>query len=143
MSTTASGNAKIARDFFEEIFNRKNLSGVDKFASPDVRYFDTFNGESKGIDGMKKALQVFLTGAPDVHMTVDQSIESGDDVVTRETYTGTNTGSVGGMPATGKKFNVRGVTIVKIVNGKAVDVYHLGEDLSFMQQIGIIPKMGQ
>lgn len=142
-ATLSSGNEKLARELLEEIFNRKNLSSLDRFVSRDVKYFDTFNGEKRGIEGMRSALQLFITGAPDVHMTVEQVIESGDNVVTKETYTGTNTGSLPNLPATGKRFTVQGVTITKIVNGKTVDVYHLGEDLSFMQQIGVIPKMGQ
>jgi predicted ester cyclase len=48
-----------------------------------------------------------------------------------------------GMPATGKKIEVKGLDIVKFVNGKAVEHWGLNDDLTMLQQLGVIPKPGQ
>jgi hypothetical protein len=62
-------------------------------------------------------------------------------VVTHYTMTGTNTGSIMGMPATGKKFNIHGVDIVRFVNGKCVEHWGYDEEMKMMQQLGMMPDM--
>ena len=64
-----------------------------------------------------------MTGAyrgafPDLHFTIEAQVAEGDRVVTRWTAGGTNTGSLGGMPPTGKAVVVSGISIERIAGGK-------------------------
>jgi predicted ester cyclase len=47
------------------------------------------------------------------------------------------------MPATGKRFTITGITIFRIADGKIKDMWFNFDSLGMMQQLGIIPKLGQ
>ena len=53
---------------------------------------------------------------------------------------GTNTGTGNGLPATGKKVEQSGITIWRIVNGKIKEEWSAFDQLSMMQQLGLLPQ---
>jgi predicted ester cyclase len=72
------------------------------------------------------AHQSLVASFPDTQTRTDDLIAEGDRVVERWTNWGTHTGaSFMNTPATGKKFNVSGISIYRIANGKIVE--HWGE----------------
>jgi len=56
------------------------------------------------------------------------------------TGTGTNTGQGNGLPATGKKVELRGITVWSIVDGKIHEEWSAFDQLRMMQQLGLIPE---
>jgi predicted ester cyclase len=50
---------------------------------------------------------------------------------------GTNTGAGNGLPATGKKAELAGITIWRIVDGKIKEEWSAFDQLSLMQQLGL------
>lgn len=76
---------------------------------------------------------------PDMKATVDDMIGEGDKVAVRFTVHGTHEGSVMGIPATGKKVAMKGVSIKRLSNRKVVEEWWLGDMLGLMQQLGMIP----
>jgi predicted ester cyclase len=54
-------------------------------------------------------------------ISVDDMVAEGDKVVIRWTARGTNSGSLFGMPATGKPATITGITIERKVNGMTVE----------------------
>ena len=49
---------------------------------------------------------IFFSTFPDVHMAIDYIVASGDTFAVKVRMTGTNTGTMGAIPATNKKFDV-------------------------------------
>ena len=45
-----------------------------------------------------------------------------------------------GTPASGKKINVRGIDIIRFVDGKAAEHWGVTDTMTLMKQIGAIPK---
>jgi predicted ester cyclase len=70
-------------------------------------------------------------------------IAEGDKVVVRQTFRGTHTGGLMGIPPTGKRVAVPGIFITRIVNGKAVEQWANYDNLGLMQQLGVVPMPGQ
>ena len=62
---------------------------------------------------------------------------AGDLVPAHMTIQGTHKGELMGIPATGKQFSNQGVDLVRIAGGKAVEIRHYEEALSFYQQLGV------
>lgn len=59
---------------------------------------------------------------PDLRMSVQQMVAEGDKVAVLWTFQGTHTGSgYEGLPPTGTKVEVRGMTIWRIVDGRIVE----------------------
>lgn len=82
----------------------------------------------------------FLNSFPDFNCTIEDQIAEGDKVVTRLTMRCTHLGPFRGMPPTGKKIEIGGVSIGRFADGKAVEGWLFSDSLGMMQQLGAIPK---
>ena len=66
-------------------------------------------------------------------------IAEGDYVAQYLRTSGTHTCPLAGIPATGKKTSVTGVVISKFKDREVVETRSLWDQLSLMQQLGVIP----
>ena len=73
----------------------------------------------------------------------EKLIAEGDLVTIYWIARGTNTGTGNGLPATGKKVEQAGITIWRIVNGKIKEEWSAFDQLSMMQQLGLLPIKNQ
>lgn len=55
---------------------------------------------------------------------------------------GTHKGELMGVPPTNKEVRVTGISIDRIAGGKIVEHWENFDQLSMMQQLGVIPSMG-
>ncbi|GHG07516.1 ester cyclase [Streptomyces filamentosus] len=68
-----------------------------------------------------------LAGVPDFTVTTLHSIENGEWVANRYRITGTHTGDFFGQPPTGKRFEVMGMDMVRVVDGLLVEHWVVAE----------------
>jgi steroid delta-isomerase-like uncharacterized protein len=141
---SAEDNKALVRRFFEEFWDQKNLAAADELlASNHVDHTPGSPPElPHGPEGFKQFGSVYFTAFPDLHLTIEDMVAEGDTVVTRWTSHGTNTGSLFGMPATNKSATITGITINRIVDGKAVETWTNFDNIGMLQQLGVIPSMG-
>jgi steroid delta-isomerase-like uncharacterized protein len=79
----------------------------------------------------------------DTHVNIEDMVAEGDKVYARATVTGTNTGSLMGMPPTNKTFQARMFDYVKIDGGRIVERIQMADNMGMMQQLmGGMPGMG-
>ena len=74
---------------------------------------------------------------PDVTFSIEEMIAVGDKVISRFIFRGTHEGESQGIPATGNKIEVSGITIMRIENGKVVEEREEYDTLGEMQQLGM------
>ena len=127
---------KIAIDFFEEIWNQKNESAIDKFISEGAAGNDPKFGV--GRESFRIQWKKWLIGFPDIHFEVKETIAEGNSVVSRWTLTGTNTGEFRDKPATGRSVAVDGVSIDRIENGQVASGFDAWDELGLLKQLGWI-----
>ena len=84
------------------------------------------------------ALKGWHEAFPDVVIVPEKLIAEGDLVTIYWIARGTNTGTGNGLPATGKKVEQCGITIWRIVNGKIKEEWSAFDQLSLMQQLGLL-----
>jgi predicted ester cyclase len=77
---------------------------------------------------------------PDMKAAIDDMVCEDDKVVTLFTVRGTHEGPVMGIPATGKKVAMKGISVKRLAGGKVVEEWWLGDMLGLMQQLGTIPS---
>jgi steroid delta-isomerase-like uncharacterized protein len=137
-------NKALARQFYEE-WNKGNLDGMLDLIAPNAVDHAPPPGVSlpPGLEGIKQTLVMFMQAFPDLKFTVEDAICEGDKVVLRMTSTGTNSGELMGMPATGKKATVTGIDIFRVADGKLVEHWRNDDTLGMMQQLGVIPMPDQ
>jgi steroid delta-isomerase-like uncharacterized protein len=137
-------NKQKARRFLEEAFNEGNLGVVDEiFASDYVLHDPAIPDEIRSPEGVKGFVQMYRSAYPDTDITVEDQIAEGDDVATRWTARGTHQGELMGIPPSGNRVEVTGITVDRFSGGQFVESWTSYDALGMMQQIGTIPEPGQ
>jgi predicted ester cyclase len=105
----------IFREHFEQIWNNKDASGIERFIAPNYRGFDAAEVIS-GIEGYKQHFVTITTGFPDLRITIEAILEEADRVAARWVVEATHTGHFGDIPPTGKRVRMTGIAIARIRN---------------------------
>lgn len=132
---TAQENKELYRRFIETVFNAGNFDNIHDFLSADYSIQDAPPGTAPGAEGVKDVVRMFRGGFPDLHITLEEVIAEGDLVSARSTMRGTHQGEIFGIPATGNKVSVPGLTMVRIVNGRLVASWVKNDVGALMQQL--------
>ncbi len=135
-------NKAASRRFYEEVINQKQLAVVDEVAGDNYHSHDFPPGLPPGREGLKIFISVFHAAFPDGHLTIDQMIAEGDTVATRLTFHGTHTGEFQGIAPTGKKVTIPALDMARFESGKLVEHWGGPNQMSLLQQLGVIPAMG-
>src|SRR4051794_11805920 len=118
---SAETDKAIVRRFYDEMFSQENLSVVDELFAADYTNHDVSGppgGWPRGTAGATMSVGAYRAGFPDLKFTIDDQVAEDDRVVTRWTARGTNTGSLMGMPPSGKPATVTGISIERVAGGK-------------------------
>jgi predicted ester cyclase len=134
-------NKAASRRIMEEGFGKGHTAVVDEVVASSWANHFAGNppGLSEGAAGLKQLMALYKAAFPDLVVKVDAQVAEGDTVVTRWTATGTNTGNMGPMPATGKKAVVTGINIDRYAGGKVVEGWGAFDQFGMMVQLGVIP----
>ena len=131
-------NKAVARRVFEEIFNQSKFEVAYEIYSPD--FVNHGLQRSVGLKEDQEAARGWKDAFPDGKMGIVLMVAEDDLVTDIWTGTGTNTGQGNGLPATGKKVELRGITVWRIVDGKIREEWSAFDKLRMMQQLGLIPE---
>jgi steroid delta-isomerase-like uncharacterized protein len=131
-------NKKLVRRWFEEVWNQGREGAIDELLSPEGVGFGlaATNTEVHGPAEFKPFVRNLRDAFPDLHITVEDMVAEGDKVAVRMLVTGTHKGGGLGFPATGRKINVTGMTIIQFANGKLVHGWNNWDQMGMMQQLG-------
>jgi predicted ester cyclase len=108
---------------------------ADRLYTPDVVDHNPLPGQGPGLDGIKQLVTVYHSVFPDLSVSTDDVVSSGDRVVVRWTGTGTHQGDQLGVPATGKQVRLTGIDILRVEDGRIVERWGETNGLEMMQQI--------
>lgn len=116
--------------------NKKYLQeGVD-----ENKFFDNTlpPGRPQGFKGLLFASNNFRKAVPDLKCSVEDFIITKDKITCRQIYTGHNTGAFGDHPPTNKVIQFFAIDILHVRDGKVFEDWHLEDNLTFLQQIGVV-----
>ena len=137
----SAANKALSRRF-TALFGDEDLSHARDILSPDVVVHGTSgDGELRGIDAAVGFTREYRAACPDARSSVEDQVAEGDKVVTRWRARGTHRGDFGQIPATGSSFDVGGITIERIEDGRIAEVWVVRDWLGFLQQLGVIPEL--
>lgn len=136
-------NKAAVRRFIEDVWNKGNLSEVDEVYTPDYVYHGPGGQEMKGPEGFKHMVEMFRAAFPDLQCTVEDQLAEGDKVATRWSLRGTHEDELMGIAATGNQILMSGTVIHRFVGGKIAETRDMWDSLSFMQQLGAVPPLGE
>lgn len=140
---SAEQNKAKIRYYFEEVWNKGNLDAVDEVVAANLVDHNVPPGLPPGSEGYKVFVGLFRTAFPDMNITVEDLLADGDKVIARFTSRGTHQGDLMGIPPTGKSITVTGISIDRFEGEKYVESWMEFDQLSMMQQLGVIPAAGE
>ena len=134
-------NKAVVRRYYEEILNRGNVGLLEAIARPDHIEHDPLPGQGTGLVGFRQRVEM-LRAALNPQFTIEQVVAEGDTVVVRWTNRGRHVAPFLGIPPTNKSFTIAGIDIHTLKDGKLAEHHHVVDQLSMMQQLGLIPGGG-
>jgi steroid delta-isomerase-like uncharacterized protein len=138
-SRTDSNVEHLTQQMFDA-WSKNNPNTIDSIFAEDGIYEDVAGSAVvKGRDNIKKLLKETTTAIPDFNIKLLKWFSSGNKVACQWIMTGTQTGNLADLPATGKSFSVRGASIVQIKEGKIIRWTDYYDSFSFLKQLGVIP----
>jgi len=132
-------NKEIVRSFFDMLWNDKRLDRIHEFVARDYIDGNPVAGQAAGLEGAKQKWAMYFAGIPDLSAKIDDLVAEGDKVVVRFTAEGTHEGTLLGVPPTGKRLRVSGISIYRLAEAKIVEHWEEGDRLGLLQQLGVIP----
>ena len=128
-------NKAVARRVFDDIFNRSRFDAAAQIYTPNFVNHGLHKDSDLAED--QAAARGWRSAFPDLIMQVDQMIAEGDSVSVLWTGRGTNSGTGNGLPATGRKGELRGITIWRFAKGRITDEWTEFDNASIAQQLGL------
>jgi len=137
---TAEDNAATFRRWFEEGCSRGNVDLADELYAPDYVTHSVGPDLPPTLEGLKMFIRALREGLPDLNCPVEELVAEGDRVAGRITLRGTHTGTLFGIPATGKGVEAGVMVIARFDEaGKWVEDWANWDQLGMLQQLGVIP----
>jgi steroid delta-isomerase-like uncharacterized protein len=136
-SSLQEENKALAKRAFEEILSQGHFELAEQvyakdFVNHGVHRDVTLEEDQAALRGWHQAFS-------DIAIVPEKLIAENDLVTVYWIARGTNTGTGNGLPATGKKAELAGITIWRIVDGKIKEEWSAFDQLSLMQQLGLLP----
>ena len=129
-------NEDLVRRWFSEVWDQGRESSVDDLLANDavVHGLGQPAEEVRGPAGFKPFLRKFQGAFTDIQITVDQTIAEGEWVASRWTARMTHRGDQLGVPATGGRVEVTGMSMGRFQGGKMVEAWNSWDQLALMEQ---------
>ena len=135
--------AALGRRFFEDVLGTGNWGVADEIVAADVvMHHPSSPTPVSGREAVQGFLSAFRAGFPDFHMAVEDAFGVDERAAVRWRMSGTHEADLFGIPPTGKKVNVAGISVVRIANGKIAEDWVSEDSLGMMRQLGVIPPAG-
>jgi predicted ester cyclase len=121
------------RAFVDEVWNRRNYDAAgDLFSQAYENPFGT--GPAARVEPIRRYHAAF----PDVHLEIEELIVSGDTVVLRMTFRGTDTGGYLGREPTGRPVEEWVVDILHFEDDRVVREWIGADKLGLFIQLGVV-----
>jgi steroid delta-isomerase-like uncharacterized protein len=106
-------------------------------------YHGTDVGQSQPQHGRAariRVLEAYMKAFPDIHYAAETVVE-GNRAVLIWTMTGTQNGPVHGLPPTGRRIEVRGVSVLTITKGLISHGENIWDTAGFLRALKLLPEL--
>jgi predicted ester cyclase len=134
--TSPSENKAITRRFFEEVWNKGNLAVADEIFHPQATSPSAPQLPTGG-EGVRFIASAFRNAMPDYKIKIIDLLADGDYVLINFSQTGTQSGELMGIPASGKQATWGEIGILRFAGGQVVESWYNVDMLGLMQQLGV------
>jgi len=120
-----------------------DIATIEKNIGPSYILHSADGTEINSPEQYIKFLTGLLGAFPDIKYKVEDIVADGNIVAIRASFTGTNIGSLRGMPPTGKKVVMKEAFFYRWEGDKVVEEWNFVNYMALMQQLGLVPSPGR
>lgn len=134
-------NKDLCRRFIQKVFNEGEVSLIRDFMSPGAvnhELADSFGSEAPpghSIEWMADLVFLYRRAFPDLHLEIQDQIAEGDQVVTSLRMRGTQKNTLMMVAASGRKIDIAGIRVDRVVGGKIVESRFHFDGLGMLRQL--------
>jgi steroid delta-isomerase-like uncharacterized protein len=137
-TSMVSKNEGLVRRFFEELWNRGELTVADELIAAE--HLHHLGGqELVGPQGVRGAVTWLRTAFPDLRFEIDDVMSDGDRVVLRWTASGTHLGPFDDVRPTGRTVKWKGTDWFRLRAGQIVEVWAFADGGVLVDQLTAAP----
>jgi predicted ester cyclase len=143
MNNSSETNIILVRRYLEEVIHQGNVDAID--SSIATNHVLTWPGSPIpicGPEGFKHLLIMYASAFPDLRWTTEEVTAQEETVVARLRADGTHQRELMGMPPTGKRVTWTETHIFRVAGGKLVEHWTNLDQVSMLQQFGVLPRVG-
>ncbi len=124
------------RRFYEAV-SSGNAGLADEVLAPDWEDIPLNPGQGPGREGYKQTIAYLRGVFPDLNITIEDIVVSGDRVAVRSVARGTHSGEILGVPATGRQVEFRAFDFHRLEGGRIMQSWHLEDYFGLLNQLGV------
>jgi len=134
---TTPQRVAVARDYVDRVFNGHNGELAREYFSADITFHALTVGTLSGLDTVVPVLVGLIDALSDIDAQVQDVIASGDLVALRQVVKARHTGTLLGMPETGRSIQWDAVDIYRINDaGKITEQWAFEDFAAILSQAG-------
>lgn len=132
----ASGNnvKAVAKEYADRVWGKKDLHAIDELVDSNV-IIHSLLGNYQGLDSMKKIVQSWQAGFPDLKVETIAVACENDRVFIQWKAKATHTGVFKGIAPTSRAVNYEGVSIYRVNMGKIIEYWAYVDMLHIIEQL--------
>ena len=127
---------RLVSRFYHDLWNRWDDEGVEELLHEDFTFRGSLGTETRGRDEWRSYRDAVRAGSSDFHNEILDLVADGDRAAARLRYTGSHTGPLAGLPATGRRFSYAGAAFFTGDARQLTSAWVLGDLTALREQLG-------
>ena len=136
-------NKELVRWYIENGLNKNDIDNTLSVFADGCYDPSAPPGIPQGKEGVRMLFSMFFAGFPGISVEIEDVLSEDNLITFRGTFRGKHTATFMGFPATRKDIEVHVLEILRVEDGKFIEHWGGIDTFSLMQQLGIIPPLGQ
>lgn len=137
---TVRENERVVTRLATDVWSKGDHDALNEIVASDVIAKIPGVPELRGREAYWETVQSYRSAFPDFTVTVAELITADGTVVAEYSVRGTHEGELMGIAPTGKEFEMPGIVIFRVEDGKIVEERNVGDMLGMLQQLGAVPE---
>ncbi len=123
-------------------WNAHDVERIAALYAPDAEGADVASRLPQcGPEGARRSAARYLGAFPDLHIAVSQPLVQEAALIAVWTATGSHRGTFMGIPPTQRHFAVRGMSLLRIREGRICRDLHIWDVAGLLRALGLLPNL--
>ena len=141
LTPTEERNLRAVTDVLQ-YWNTQDVEGILAYYDDEIRWTNVALEEVyNGKDEVRAFIHRLLVAFPDLNFEVTEKFARDDNISERWYIRGTHLGPFMGIPPTGKRVEIPGISMVRMRNGKFLSDWYLFDASGGLRQMGLLPPL--